>query len=52
VQWSPFAKVFQPGITCVLCGARDETQARENAAAGDIRLSVEEIEIVGRTLEG
>ena len=29
----------QPGITCVLCGARDSHQAIENAAAGSIELS-------------
>jgi aryl-alcohol dehydrogenase-like predicted oxidoreductase len=34
----------QPGITCVLCGARDANQARENATAGNIQLSPEEIE--------
>lgn len=42
----------QPGITCVLCGARDATQARENAAAGQIQLSAEEIETMSRTLQG
>ena len=42
----------QPGVTCVLCGARDETQARENAAAGDIQLSAEEIETMSRTMAG
>jgi methylglyoxal reductase len=40
----------QPGITCVLCGARDEAQARENAAAGSLQLSAEEIETMSRTL--
>lgn len=35
--------VQQPGITFSLCGARDRQQAEENAAAGRIRLSAEEI---------
>jgi len=35
--------VQQPGITFSLCGARDRGQAEENAAAGRIRLSAEEI---------
>ncbi|AZQ67085.1 aldo/keto reductase [Silicimonas algicola] len=35
--------VQQPGITFSLCGARDRRQAEENAAAGRIRLSAEEI---------
>lgn len=33
----------QPGITFSLCGARNAAQARENAAAGRIRLSPNEI---------
>jgi methylglyoxal reductase len=37
----------QPGITCVLCGARDPQQALENAAAGKIELSAEEIARMG-----
>lgn len=32
----------QPGLTHVLAGARDARQSRENAAAGDIVLSVDE----------
>jgi aryl-alcohol dehydrogenase-like predicted oxidoreductase len=35
--------VQQPGITFSLCGARDRRQAEENAAAGRIRLSADEI---------
>ncbi len=35
--------VQQPGITFSLCGARDSRQAEENAAAGRIRLTAEEI---------
>lgn len=34
----------QPGITFSLCGARDADQASENASAGHIRLSREEID--------
>jgi aryl-alcohol dehydrogenase-like predicted oxidoreductase len=33
----------QPGLTCVLCGARDPQQAMENAAAGGLVLSGEEL---------
>jgi methylglyoxal reductase len=40
----------QPGLTCVLCGARDAQQAIENAAAGDIRLSPDEVETIGKTV--
>lgn len=35
--------VQQPGITFSLCGARDARQAKENAAAGRIRLTTQEI---------
>jgi aryl-alcohol dehydrogenase-like predicted oxidoreductase len=34
----------QPGVTCVLCGARDAKQAIENAEAGRIVLSPEEVQ--------
>ena len=37
----------QPGMTCVLCGARDPQQAIENAAAGQIALSADEVETMG-----
>lgn len=36
----------QPGITFSLCGARDETQAAENAAAGRLRLQQSEIDTI------
>ncbi|MEO2037764.1 MAG: aldo/keto reductase [Martelella sp.] len=36
----------QPGITFSLCGARNAQQARENAAAGRLRLSEEEKQII------
>jgi aryl-alcohol dehydrogenase-like predicted oxidoreductase len=37
----------QPGLTCALCGARDADQAIENARAGDIDLSPEELRQIG-----
>lgn len=37
----------QPGITFSLCGARDPEQARENAKAGRLRLTSEEIGLIG-----
>lgn len=39
--------VEQPGITFSLCGARDEVQAIENATAGRIRLSADEVAAIG-----
>jgi aryl-alcohol dehydrogenase-like predicted oxidoreductase len=44
--------VSQPGMTCVLCGARDPGQAVENARAADISLSAEEVETMGRLVHG
>jgi aryl-alcohol dehydrogenase-like predicted oxidoreductase len=41
-----------PGITCVLCGARDAAQTTENAGAGKVQLSVEEIETIRSLLSG
>lgn len=38
--------VAQPGITSALCGARNPDQARENAAAGRLRLSSGELSII------
>ena len=38
--------IAQAGITSVLCGARDPRQAMENAAAGKIVLSADEIEAI------
>ena len=40
----------QPGITCVLCGARNAQQAIENAAAGSIEISSEELETIGNAV--
>ena len=36
----------QPGITCVLCGTRDVAQATENAGAGVVSLTPEEINAI------
>lgn len=36
----------QPGLTHVLCGIRTVQQATENAAAGDIELSADELRII------
>ena len=41
----------QPGLTCALCGARDPAQAEENAAAGSISLSAEEIRTISDTIQ-
>lgn len=38
--------VQQPGITFSLCGARNPQQARENARAGSIRLTPEELNMI------
>ncbi|WP_294222099.1 aldo/keto reductase [uncultured Shimia sp.] len=38
--------VQQPGITFSLCGARDAGQAAENAKAGRLRLSSDDLEII------
>jgi aryl-alcohol dehydrogenase-like predicted oxidoreductase len=37
----------QPGLTCALCGARDADQAIENARAGEVMLSAEELQQIG-----
>lgn len=37
----------QPGITFSLCGARNPDQAAENAKAGRLRLTAEEIDVIG-----
>ncbi len=38
----------QPGITFSLCGARNPEQAAENARAGRLRLTAEEIDVIGK----
>lgn len=40
----------RPGMTSVLCGARDAAHAKENAAAGQLALSGEEIDRIDQTL--
>ncbi len=40
----------QPGLTCVLCGARDKAQATENARAGTIRLAAEDLRAIGEVM--
>lgn len=41
----------QPGITFSLCGARTPEQARENAKAGRIRLSNDDIKVINNAAE-
>ncbi len=40
--------VAQPGLTHALVGARDDRQARENAAAGSVTLLREDLEIINQ----
>ena len=40
----------QPGVTSVLCGARDPRHAIENAAAGEINLGADELESMDEIL--
>ncbi len=44
--------VAQPGLTCALAGARNATQALENAQAGDVALSPEDITRIGSVFAG
>lgn len=41
----------QPGVTSVLCGGRKREQAIDNAAAGSIVLSEEELALIDSTIE-
>ena len=43
---------LQPGITVVLAGARNATQAIDNAKAVDFTLSAEDLAFVNKTFEG
>lgn len=43
--------VAQPGVTCALVGARKVAHAEENAAAGDVTLSADELARMRRDLE-
>ena len=47
LQWT----IQQPGITIALAGARDTKQAIQNAKAGELKLSAEEISFIDRHLE-
>ncbi|MDO6432435.1 aldo/keto reductase [Flavitalea sp. BT771] len=48
IRWT----LERPGITIALVGARDATQAVQNARAIDVKLSPEEILFINRHLEG
>jgi aryl-alcohol dehydrogenase-like predicted oxidoreductase len=41
----------QPGITTALVGARNARQGAENAAAGDVKLTDEELATIRKTFE-
>ena len=41
----------QPGVTHVLVGARNRRHALENAAAGDLTLSAEELKLIDQAIE-
>lgn len=43
--------VAQPGMTSALVGARNETQATENARAGEVRLTEDEINALRQAVE-
>lgn len=47
IQWV----VSQPGITAALVGARDEAQVEENARAGALKLSQDELSIIRTAVE-
>jgi len=44
--------LHQPGITTALVGARNAEQARQNAAAADVKLSAQELETILAAFEG
>jgi methylglyoxal reductase len=41
----------QPGLTFALCGARNPAQARENAAAGRLRLSKTDLDAISQAID-
>ena len=43
--------IAQPGVTHALCGARNRQQAEENAAAGRVQLSSQELETMNRAVD-
>lgn len=42
--------MYQPGITCVLAGARNETQVLENIKAAEIKFNFDEMKIINSKL--
>ena len=42
--------VYQDAVTHVLCGARNSTQANENAQAGKLKLDSGDLETIDRLL--
>ena len=42
--------LMQPGVTFALCGARNPAQAKDNARAGAIRLSGEDLSMIDRAI--
>lgn len=43
--------IAQPGVTCALCGVRDASQALENAKAGTLSLSRDELTAIDAAIE-
>jgi len=48
IRWT----IGRPGLTAALVGARNEKQARENAAAADIELTEEELALIDAAVSG
>lgn len=46
IRWT----LDQPGITCALVGARNEKQVKENAIAGEVSISAEEMQLINTEL--
>ncbi len=46
IRWA----MYQPGITCVLAGARNERQVLENIKAAEVTVSCEEMKIINSKL--
>ncbi|NEQ54890.1 MAG: aldo/keto reductase, partial [Leptolyngbya sp. SIO3F4] len=40
----------QPGITCALAGARNEKQVKENAVAGEVKITEDEMQFINEKL--
>ena len=43
--------LLQPGITVALVGARTEEQVKQNAGAFEVKLSVDEVELINKELD-